>query len=362
MSNDPDVAPRRRIRSKLTSLEAGRGVAALLVVLYHTWIHCREAYGDFTLGHIFAFGHAGVDFFFVLSGFIIFEAHRDDIGNPKRLSHYIERRVTRIYPLYWAILAFTLLAASLSPRAFPTAYHIVTSLFLVPTRGDPVMVDAWTLQHEMLFYTLFGLIILNRRLGLAVFALWLAAIVAARFVPVQTDSGLVLKLSAAFNFEFFLGMGAAYLGHGWKVPAPRLFVLTGVIAFLATGAAEDARWVTNASVFAHLGYGIAATMVVIGLVAGERQAVLRAPAALIRLGGASYSLYLVHVLAIGAIWQIMLRLKLDSMLPVWAAYSVLIAGAVVSGLLCNTLVEKPAIAFARQLIVRPKPPTPSIAG
>jgi exopolysaccharide production protein ExoZ len=362
MSTDPGFAPHRRIRSRLTSLEAGRGLAALLVVFYHSWIHCREAYGDFALGHIFAFGHAGVDFFFVLSGFIIFEAHRDDIGNAKRLSHYIERRVTRIYLVYWIILALTLLAASLSSKAFPTAYHIVTSFFLVPTRLDPVMVDAWTLQHEMLFYTIFALIILNRRLGMIVFALWLAVIVAARFIPVQTDSGFVLKLSSSFNFEFFLGMGAAYLGHGWKVPAPRLLVPFGVIGFFTMGAAEDAAWVDNWSIFVHLGYGAAAALVVIGLVAGEQHAGLKAPAVLVRLGGASYSLYLVHVLSIGAIWQIMLRLRLDGALPVWAAYSILITGAVISGLLCNAILEKPAIAFARRLIARPTAAAPSLAG
>ena len=215
-----------------------------MVVLYHTWIHCREAYGDFTLGHIFAFGHAGVDFFFVLSGFIIFEAHRDDIGNPKRLSHYIERRVTRIYPLYWVYSGFYPSGrVACRPRVFPTAYHIVTSFFLVPTREDPIMVDAWTLQHEMLFYTLFGLIILNRRLGTGCLRSygWRPSS-PARFVPVQTDSGFVLKLSATFNFEFFLGMGAAYLGHRLEGSSPAAVpAVDGGHCILSDGGgAEDA--------------------------------------------------------------------------------------------------------------------------
>jgi exopolysaccharide production protein ExoZ len=362
MPNDPQMPPRVRTRSKLTNLEAGRGVAALLVVLYHCWIHCREAYGDFGLGHLVAFGHAGVDFFFVLSGFIIFEAHRDDIGNSKRLSHYIERRVTRIYPVYWIILALTLLAASMSSKAFPTAYHIVTSFFLVPTRQDPVMVDAWTLQHEMLFYTVFALIILNRRLGIAVFALWLALIVVARLVPIQSDSGFLLKLSSSFNFEFFLGMGAAWFGRWWKAPAPVLFVIAGVAAFLALGAAEDAALVANSSLLLHLGYGTAAMLAVIGLVALERDYGLAAPRPMVVLGGASYSLYLVHVLAIGAIWQIVLKFRLEGAVPVWVVYSVLIVGAVVTGVVFNYLVEKPAIAFARRVLTRRPAAIASIAG
>lgn len=354
MPNNPQTTIRSTERSKLISLEAGRGVAALLVVLFHAGHHCQAVYGGFALGRLFAFGHAGVDFFFALSGFIIFEAHRNDIGNAKKLSHYVERRITRIYPIYWIILALTLLAVSLSSGVFPTAYYIVASFLLTPTREWPVMNDAWTLQHEMLFYTIFGLLILHRRLGIAVFMLWLAAIVIDRFVAVQTESGFLIRLLSAFNLEFFMGMGAAWLGRRWRIPAPRLFILAGIAAFFAIGAAEDAGLIGNSDFRVHLGYGAAATLAIIGLVAAERHHALVTPRILALLGGASYSLYLIHVLAIGAIWQIILHFKLDSGLPVSAVYTVLVVGAVVSGLLTNQIVEKPAIMFARRLFVPPR--------
>jgi len=57
------------------------------------------------------FGHAGVDFFFVLSGFIIFFVHGKDIGKPSRLPHYVWRRFIRIYPVYWAVTLISIVLA-----------------------------------------------------------------------------------------------------------------------------------------------------------------------------------------------------------------------------------------------------------
>jgi peptidoglycan/LPS O-acetylase OafA/YrhL len=72
----------------LKSLQACRAAAAILVVLYHT------SHGIFRLpryfehkpfGPVFDFGFAGVDFFFVLSGFIMMHVHAADIGRPSAI-------------------------------------------------------------------------------------------------------------------------------------------------------------------------------------------------------------------------------------------------------------------------------------
>src|SRR5262249_36486943 len=71
------------IRVLLSSLQAARGVAALMVVGYHAQI----AVSDFIdpmptwVRAILDHGDLGVDFFFVLSGFIITYAHFDDVPN-----------------------------------------------------------------------------------------------------------------------------------------------------------------------------------------------------------------------------------------------------------------------------------------
>src|SRR3984885_1419086 len=94
----PETIPVRG-RARLEGVEAGRGVAALLVVLYHAALHVEgDVPGSAVLWGLPHFGHAGVDFFFVLSGFIISFVHRKDVGRPDRLGHYLERRFTRVFP------------------------------------------------------------------------------------------------------------------------------------------------------------------------------------------------------------------------------------------------------------------------
>ena len=63
-------------KPKLTSIEAARGIAAVMVVFYHAARHLKADYNVMPWEGIAQFGHAGVDFFFVLSGFIIFFVHR----------------------------------------------------------------------------------------------------------------------------------------------------------------------------------------------------------------------------------------------------------------------------------------------
>src|SRR5438105_10339285 len=87
----------------ITSLQTGRAVAAWMVVLYHASgsIFTKYFVGERPVGRVFDFGYAGVDFFFVLSGFIMLHVHRDDLGRPKRLGRYLWKRCTRIYLPYW---------------------------------------------------------------------------------------------------------------------------------------------------------------------------------------------------------------------------------------------------------------------
>ena len=355
--------PKPNLKSKLLSLEAGRGIAALLVVLFHCWHHCREAYGDFWLGGLFAFGHAGVDFFFVLSGFIILHAHRRDIGDPSRLLNFVKRRFTRIYPVYWVIFAITLIVLSLSSGAFPSGLGIAISALLLPTRNFPIMADTWTLQHEILFYSFFGVLIWNRNLGAIAFGAWLIALIAARFEPIQSQSGLVLRLTATFDFEFFLGMGAAWINKDLVLPAPKLFAAAGFLSFLAVGTAENIGMIHHWSSFTHLGYGIAAAVLVSGLTAWERGGTMRLPALLVVMGDSSYTLYLVHVLVVGMLWQVLVHLGIAYALPAWVTYIVLAVGSVIVAVVARRTIERPMIAVLRRLLSRrPAPVPPMVAG
>lgn len=89
---------------KLNSLQAYRGIAAVLVLLLHA---SKVGYLKFNyafLGYKFAFGYSGVDFFFVLSGFIIMQMHHQDLGQPARWRAYAIKRIIRVFPIYWLVM------------------------------------------------------------------------------------------------------------------------------------------------------------------------------------------------------------------------------------------------------------------
>ena len=336
---------------KLASLEAGRGVAALLVVTVHAWDHVIQAYPWFPFGALFAFGHAGVDFFFVLSGFVIMHVHARDIGQPDRLAHYAERRLTRIYPFYWATLALTVLATAAGSRPIPQASAVVASLLLLPVAAEPIISVAWTLQNEMLFYAIFAVLILNRRAGTLVLAAWFAALLGC------TLAGLALpsvggKLTSYFNFDFFFGLATAWLLHRATVPRPLTLLLVSAAVFLGIGLTEDTHLVRGLSILPHLGYGLASAGIVLGLVEVERQGRLTVPWMLTRLGSASYSIYLTHLLSIGAAWQALLACGLAAHLPGWAAFVILVTSGVLAGLVISDVLEKRITQLSRRLFAR----------
>ncbi|WP_419729317.1 acyltransferase family protein [Lichenicola sp.] len=337
--------------SRLAGIESGRGIAALLVVAVHARSHLLQASGPFPGADLFRFGHVGVDFFFVLSGFIILHVHAGDIGRPARLGHYLQRRVTRVLPLYWVILALSLLVV-LARHPWPPWSVLVTSVLLLPLPGPLLVPVAWTLQHEMVFYALFAMLILDRRLGLALFGGWLLLIVLdVAGIRGLHGSGLV-DIHSMFDAEFFLGMLAATLLRRFPVRHSWSLLLTGVFLFLALGAAEDMQRVRGPADLTHLGFGLASMLIVIGIVGAERQDRLHLPVALQRLGAASYALYITHLLAIGVTWQLLLATGLNRLLPAWSQFVLFLAAAVLLALAVSRVIEAPLIAGARRLLTR----------
>src|SRR5438132_858935 len=78
----------RTTMPRLRSLDAIRGLAAVLVVLYHARFICLQTFRYDVLHGAMALGYASVDVFFVLSGFVIFLLHSRDLGRPDRLRSF----------------------------------------------------------------------------------------------------------------------------------------------------------------------------------------------------------------------------------------------------------------------------------
>jgi peptidoglycan/LPS O-acetylase OafA/YrhL len=344
---------------RLNGVQAARGIAALLVVAMHSRDHLLKAFGAFAFADSVAFGHAGVDFFFVLSGFIILHVHAGDIGRPASLGRYLQRRFTRVYPLYWAVLAVTVLLNAIR-HELPPMGDLATAALLLPVPADLPVSIAWTLQHEIVFYAAFAVLILNRIAGLMLFAAWLGWI-GCFLVGLAGDptADWLVNFHSIFDIEFFLGMLAAFLLGRGRVPAPHFILFAGGLGFLAMGMAENFGLAPALANATHLGYGLSAMLMVIGMVEAERQGGLRAPAFLVTLGGASYALYLTHLLASAALWQALRLTGLVDRLPALVQFAGFVVVSVAVGLVASWTLEARLTRLARwalapnQAAVRP---------
>ena len=319
-------------------------------MLYHAARHLDRASAVPRLIGATRFGHAGVDLFFVISGFIILFVHHGDIGRPARWRHYAWRRFSRVMPTYWVALGLTVLMSAAAGHNLPAPAQVLWSASLLPSFGKPLLGVAWTLQFEVVFYAMFCLLILDVRAGLAMMAAWFAAILlnCAGWLPGATV--LPPSLFDVCNLEFFLGMAVA-----WRVRSgvgrPARVLAAGVLLFTLSAVAEDAGMLNGYAPLARLAYGIPSALLVLGVVASERSGQLRVAGWLSALGGSSYSIYLFQFIVIGIVWKIWL----SAGLPEWAEesgaqrsgaqigviYMLLVCAAAGGGFAVRRLVEIP---------------------
>jgi len=346
------MTPPAHRHGALYSVQLMRGLAALIVVAHHTSL--IMAHPEYGAMHAFEratkFGWTGVNFFFVLSGFIILFAHSKDIGRKDRIGHYLWRRFSRVYPIYWIFLTVFIGAAvtgfgrvdfGLDWPNLLTSYTLIE--WVVPAL--PLKV-AWTLFYEIFFYGMFGLLILSKRGGTAAFLIWIAAILFSAFGLGQHDMGW----ASAWNINFLLG-GAVYYGFTRIDPKYGLVVLlagAGVYGALAAGGwIYDRPDLEQVAPLPLIAIGLAFAGVLLGGVLAERHYRLRVPRVLLMFGDASYAMYLVHSAVISA--SCMINRRLDhGRLPDWAVFCLIFAVAVTAGVAVHFVIERPVLALMRR--------------
>ena len=344
----------------IRSIQAYRGFAALLVVAFHSNLIAGEYFNQTIVSQFFSFGHSGVPFFFVLSGFIIYFVHQGDIGRPERAATYLQKRVIRIYPVYWVVTLAVVPVYYLVP-SFGSDYHrdfvaLLFSLVLLPQDHYPHLAVAWTLVHEMLFYLLFALLILRQGIGRAVFIVWMGATVIA---VLGQNLGLVtLSFPATFflsvyNSLFGLGVLASWLLSNDTATLQRMrypAFIAGNLLFIAAGCIENYWTGRHDGVIAL--FGIAAFLLVVSA-GDERVERLFAGRELLQLlGNASYSIYLTHYLTVSILGKVVQLAGITGVLPDLVTWALLFVVATVVGVVFYKLVERPLLQLCRQLLLR----------
>jgi peptidoglycan/LPS O-acetylase OafA/YrhL len=319
------------------SLEIGRGLAALAVVLFHTnATMALPKYFGSQVNSLFSAGDSGVAFFFVLSGVVMVLAHGGDPGHKGAVGAFIWKRFRRIYLPLWPVLAFMLVAQfAMSGRPPYRAHEALSAFMITPAPQEPLLAVEWTLRHEILFYALFAAWLWRPKIGAAALALWFAASV----IIGPFAAGFPLDFIASpFHLLFFMGMGAAYTLRRAALPRPGLVATIGVAVFAASWICACYTDIAHKQFLLVWAYGAGATLLIRGTMELERSGRLAtAPASMRFLGAASYSIYLVHFPVVSAFCK--LGLKLGATAAIW--YPVTVAAAVLVGAAYYLLIERP---------------------
>ncbi|MEO7410937.1 MAG: acyltransferase [Sphingomicrobium sp.] len=261
---------------KLRSVQVVRAVAACAVLLCHTagW----------------SLGAAGVDLFFVISGFII-----GTVMPGRGARSFFADRLRRIYPIYFvALLPWALVGALFATIPLD---RLVSSLTLWPIWGGAFVVPfnppAWTLCFEMLFYV-------GAALALATKCKWLPfAIAGMAALLYQWWPGALLGfVGNPMILEFCAGLALTRLPRragvaGAAIPVALLLFALSPAALLADGAlAIDA----GQSALRVAWWGVPSLLLAYAALTFEIAFAGKAWDGAVLVGDASYSLYLTHVL------------------------------------------------------------------
>ncbi len=290
----------------LPSIQILRALAALAVAYGHAGNDLMRLTGGIG-APLQGLSGAGVDLFFVISGFVMVLSSAPLFGTPGGAGVFLRRRLARIVPLYWATTTLFLAVMVLVPGAVradgASLADIVRSFLFVPyLRADTGLIQplyslGWTLNYEMFFYVLFAA-------GLALTMARGAAAVAGVLVLIVGAGAVFVPEVAALRFwsdpimlEFALGMGIG-LAHVRGVVVSRAAAVAAGCAALAAFGWANQGGVLPIGWARFYGAGLPMAVLVAAVALAPAVPLLSLFKPLVALGDASYALYLIHPMVI----------------------------------------------------------------
>jgi exopolysaccharide production protein ExoZ len=301
--------------SKINSIQVLRGIAALIVTIYHLKDVVKKS-DPFAheLDFLFNSGPAGVALFFVISGFIMVYITRNTPGSVTGVYQFIIKRFIRVWPAYVVI---TVVYFFLQHRIDPdqaSLKELVLSMFFIPASateppfyGYATLPVGWSLNYEIYFYLLIAISLCFAKFRWYVF--FLLIIVALAVVP-SIFGNFTLKPNEAKDY------GSAYLN---MITNPIVWnfvygVLLGLIynnqaLFRSFSAFFSRKWLVATCIalaawqylsgfFGGLGplqWGMGSALLFAAFIFYTGGRSIQFPAWLVRLGDISFSIYLIHL-------------------------------------------------------------------
>lgn len=337
-----------RPRAEIVELQYLRAIAVLMVVVGHLHQAGGRLTGADILGPVGYLGFAGVDVFFVISGFIIHTLYR---SASRPTASYALKRLNRIYPLYWiftglALLGYLAMGDNLSRDI--TRLDWLTTITLWPTSQPPLLLVGWTLIHELYFYLVYGLLLfLPGRWRWFAIAAWLGLTLLALTSWLETSAPWSRLALSPFNLLFIAGLGLAELRPHL---APTRWVALGT---LLVGSAIAILWTQANGLegMANIGHRVFAFLTMaIALVWTLLAWQPRWHRFLADLGDWSYAIYLGHLLAIGFLARAIAHIMGTGLISTVTLYLGGLAASLLLGWLTHRLIETPLLGYGKRLI------------
>lgn len=356
---------------KLQYVQVLRGLAALFVVLFHTSLN-NIVYLNVSpiLNNIYNYGWLGVQFFFVLSGFIITYIHLPDLEKKINTKRFIKKRFIRIYPIYWVIATVILLyyvfikkdtaGTTVKIQDFNDFIYVLKCYLLLPLNSHKHnFIDiAWTLSYEILFYFAFAICIkIGFKKAVYFYFLWASVVLLKAYthsVDFLPYSNFVFNILILY---FLMGCFVAYIIKNNKVFIKSIWFMLTLTVLL-----------TCLYLYAHL-TGIIPTQISINIIYNylfilifslilfwaasfktkEIQQKSVSPL-FILLGDASYSLYLTHTPVIMLLYKMLqfFGKKFNILISVFSSnllFVIIVIICVFVGIIVHLYVEKPILVF-----------------
>ncbi len=289
-----------------------RGLAAAVVVAHHIPHYLHDRARGRSLD--FEFGAIGVDIFFIISGFVMYNA---TISPSYGAAGFLVRRLARILPMYWLLTTILAVAIWTLPAAFSISVPVenwAKSLLFIPIYDErgyirPVLSQGWTLHFEMLFYMLVAAAMLLVKSKPTQIAATVLAVVSTTIYALHVPlHGSAWQLVAPLSLEFSAGVFLAYIFHH-HAPKIQNNLLAVFLAFILwCGAIYLGKFGRSADMGFDraLTWGISAFIFVFGALLLEKSINFKSIYArwFTLLGEASYSLYLVHGITFSITWKV----------------------------------------------------------
>jgi peptidoglycan/LPS O-acetylase OafA/YrhL len=341
-------------------IQSLRALGALLVVIFHATNAVRDRID--ASAWQFDTGMAGVDLFFIISGFIMIVATEPlwstGGGGHRAAWQFLSRRIIRVVPLYWLATSLKLIMVLILPAAALNAigvWHTISSYLFIPAwnaKGEnfPLLVPGWTLSFEMFFYLWFALVLFLRKHPVYWLTPLFAVFVLYHSVFKPFDAAPMTLLNQHL-LEFCLGMWiglAACRARLLPAAIARPLAVMSIIVLLSIHSlAGDA--------IDHLPllmWGVPSALLIYAVISLEDASAFWRRPLFQTLGDASYAMYLFHPFIVFVLAKILLKFNPSTEAALIAIIPLSLLLSSIAGVVIHRIIERPMTNYLRLRMAR----------